>query len=71
MGEEGRLPVGEAVWEDTWVELPPEWTQRSWHNVLTGQVVAAGAQGEGQGLALAQVFGTFPYALLQAGDAAP
>jgi (1->4)-alpha-D-glucan 1-alpha-D-glucosylmutase len=71
MGEEGRLPIGEAVWADTWVELPPEWTQGSWHNVLTGQAIAVGAQSEGQGLALAQVFGTFPYALLRADDAAP
>jgi (1->4)-alpha-D-glucan 1-alpha-D-glucosylmutase len=42
----------------------------SWRNVLTGQTVASRAQGEGQGLTLAQVFEAFPYALLHADGAA-
>jgi hypothetical protein len=38
--------------------------------VLTGQTVGTQVLGESQGLALAQVFGVFPYALLRAQGAA-
>jgi (1->4)-alpha-D-glucan 1-alpha-D-glucosylmutase len=65
IGEHG-LPVGAAVWGDTWVELPPEQAPAQWTCVLTGQTLATQAQGETPGLALAQVFAAFPYALLHA-----
>lgn len=64
MGEDGRVPVGAAVWGDTWVELPPERMHVQWDNVLTGQTVAMQALGEAHGLLAAQVFEWFPYALL-------
>ncbi|HMA11641.1 MAG TPA: hypothetical protein VKO83_07115, partial [Steroidobacteraceae bacterium] len=66
LGEQGRLPLGDTVWGDTWVELPPERVHAQWTNVLTGQTVVTQRLGESQGLALAQVFATFPYALLHA-----
>lgn len=66
MSEEGRLPVGDGVWGDTWVELPPERMHAQWDNVLTGQTVAMQALGEAHGLLAAQVFERFPYALLRA-----
>ncbi len=65
MGEDGRLPVGDAVWGDTWVELPPERLHAQWLNVLTGQTVGMQAMGEAHGLRLAQVFERFPYGLLR------
>ncbi|MDZ7596390.1 MAG: hypothetical protein U0932_17250 [Thiobacillus sp.] len=66
MGEDGRLPVGEAVWGDTWVELPPERMHVQWDNALTVHTVGMQALGEAHGLLLAQVFERFPYALLRA-----
>jgi len=71
MAEDGRLPVGEAVWGDTWVELPPERMHAQWLNVLTDQRVGTQPLGEAQGLLLAQVFERFPYALLRAREAGP
>ncbi|KVW93057.1 malto-oligosyltrehalose synthase [Thiobacillus denitrificans] len=68
MGEDGRLPVGDAVWGDTWVELPPERMHAQWDNVLTGQTVGMRSLGEAHGLLLAQVFERFPYALLRANE---
>jgi (1->4)-alpha-D-glucan 1-alpha-D-glucosylmutase len=70
LGEHDRLPVGAAVWGGTWVELPPQPLPAQWTNVLTGQAVAA-EPGEPQGLALAQLFETFPYALLRAHNPLP
>ena len=70
LGEHGGLPVGDAVWGDTWVELPPEQASAQWTCVLTGQKVATQVLGESHGLALAQVFVAFPYALLHAQGAA-
>ena len=64
VGEDGRVPVGDGVWGDTWVELPPERMHVQWDNVLTGQTVAMQALGEAHGLLAAQVFEWFPYALL-------
>lgn len=66
MGEAGRLPVGQAVWGDTWLELPPERMHEQWSNVLIEQTVKTQMLGEGRGLSLAQVFEAFPYALLRA-----
>ncbi|MHB1215959.1 MAG: malto-oligosyltrehalose synthase [Thiobacillus sp.] len=68
MGEAGQLPVGEAVWGDTWIELPPERMHAQWRNVLTGQAAVVQPVGEAHGLRLAQVFEWFPYALLRAHD---
>ncbi|MHB1402539.1 MAG: malto-oligosyltrehalose synthase [Thiobacillus sp.] len=66
MGEGGRVPVGDVVWGDTWVELPPERMHAQWDNVLTGQTIGMQALGEAHGLLAAQVFEWFPYALLRA-----
>lgn len=65
MGNHGQPPVGEAAWGDTWIEVPPERVHEKWTNTLTDETFDTQARGEAQGLALAQLFGTFPYALLQ------
>ncbi|MBA4142010.1 MAG: malto-oligosyltrehalose synthase [Nitrosospira sp.] len=69
MEEHGKSPVGEAVWTDTWLELPSERMQESWTNILTGETFSAHAHKEDRGLKgleIAQLFKTFPYALLKA-----
>ena len=64
MGEEQALPVGQHAWGDTWAELPPDCFQGQWLNALNGQAVETGMFDGSSGLALAQVFASFPYALL-------
>lgn len=66
MAGDDRLPVGEAVWGDSWVELPPERLHVKWINALTDQTFDTQSLGEAHGLRLARVFETFPYALLRA-----
>lgn len=63
---EADPPVGSAAWKDTWVELPADSPSPRWTNALTGEAVETEPRGESSGLALARVFGTFPYALLRA-----
>ncbi|MDR3670111.1 MAG: malto-oligosyltrehalose synthase [Holophaga sp.] len=65
LGPEGQLPIGRAVWADTWVELPPEAPGQPWRNLLTDEATGAQAPGPATGLPLAQLFQTLPYALLR------
>ncbi|HEX7972263.1 MAG TPA: HAMP domain-containing protein, partial [Thiobacillus sp.] len=67
MGEQA-LAVGEPVWGDTWIELPDERMHAQWTHTLTDATIVVQAPGGGQGIALAQLFGTFPYAVLHAHD---
>ena len=67
--EAGGFPVGEAVWGNTWVELPPVPADRQrapWLNVLTDETFTAQPLGKGerQALDVARLFHAFPYALL-------
>ncbi len=64
MGEDGGLPVGAPAWGETWLELPPERARKRFSNILTGEAVAAQNRDEGWGLELADLFRTFPFALL-------
>jgi (1->4)-alpha-D-glucan 1-alpha-D-glucosylmutase len=66
MGNHGQPPVGEAAWGDTWIEVPSERVHEKWTNTLTDETLDTQAWGETQGLPVAQLFGTFPYALLHA-----
>jgi (1->4)-alpha-D-glucan 1-alpha-D-glucosylmutase len=71
MAGDEQLPVGEAVWGDSWVELPPERLPAQWINALTDQTIDTQSLAEANGLRLAQVFERFPYALLRAQVMAP
>ncbi|HEV7930690.1 MAG TPA: malto-oligosyltrehalose synthase, partial [Nitrosospira sp.] len=68
-GDGRDIPIGESVWTDTWLELPPDLdpVPEQWINVLTGETVLTRTlkEGEKRGLELAQLFRTFPYALLR------
>ncbi len=55
----GDFPVGDSVWGESSIGLPPQ-APRDWQNLLTGQSVCAG---DGQ-IKLANVFAQLPFALL-------
>ncbi len=54
-----RDPAASAPWDDTRIALPREPAVSAWHNALTGETHAAG-----ESLAVAELFGAFPVALL-------
>jgi (1->4)-alpha-D-glucan 1-alpha-D-glucosylmutase len=57
-GKEGRLPLGLETWGETRIALPPG--QGRWTCALTGRTF----EPHGGELALAELFGDFPWALL-------
>ena len=63
--KQNQLPIGEKVWEETAIKIP-EGAPKKWRNVFGGTIV----QGE-ESLKVAEIFGTFPVALLVAEDTEP
>jgi (1->4)-alpha-D-glucan 1-alpha-D-glucosylmutase len=61
---EGSWPLG-TTWQNTEILLPPG-TPGDWRNLLTGETVRADDL-----LRAADLFGSFPFALLVAGDLSP
>ncbi len=57
-------PIGEAVWNDTWLRLPGGGTD-TYRNCFTGELVQAGTRAGRAGLALKEVLARFPVALLE------
>jgi (1->4)-alpha-D-glucan 1-alpha-D-glucosylmutase len=66
MGEHGQSPLGTPIWGDSWLELPAEHMHETWINSLTDEAVSTQTRDTGRGIMLAQLFRTFPYALLRA-----
>jgi len=65
---EGRLPLGDAVWSETLIELPREERSRvSFRNVLDGAQLMPVRQGESVGVLAAHALAEFPVALLTCG----
>ncbi len=62
------LPIGSAVWSDSWVLIPPGWQSRSYQNVLTGETVQAVSTNDGLRLSMGEVLANFPAALLTTAD---
>ncbi len=60
----GDLPLGERVWEDTRLLLPGVEPGRRLRNAFTGEELVAGEQEGRAAVAAAEVFATFPVALL-------
>ncbi|MEW6441881.1 MAG: malto-oligosyltrehalose synthase [bacterium] len=60
-----RPPMGEEVWKDTRLLLPPDLEGRSYRNFLTGEPVRKGPAEDGPGLRIALLLGRFPVALLE------
>lgn len=60
-----RPPIGEEVWQDTWLALPQGQVGQSFRNLFTGEVLALGERDGTPGLPMASVCGHFPVALLE------
>ncbi|MBU1209449.1 MAG: malto-oligosyltrehalose synthase [Proteobacteria bacterium] len=58
-------PLGERVWKDTWLTLPPEWGGKTYRHLFTGERVAVGKRDDRMGLSAAEIFNNFPVALLE------
>ncbi len=61
LGNAPHLPVGFEVWGDTSLELPPEWANLTWNNVLSGEFHAPVGL-----LFIGHLLSFFPVALLTA-----
>lgn len=59
------LPVGESVWEQTWISLPSELTTRPLRNIFTHEIVTPQNESGMIRLSVAKVFSHFPFALLE------
>ena len=59
------LPLGQGVWEDTEVLLPPEWSGSRFQDVLTGEILTPVQKDEKLLLPAATVFQHFPGAILK------
>src|SRR5262249_42608582 len=58
------LPVGTAVWRNTWLKLPPEQGDTAYRNLFTGGMVQPVGQQGVFGIAVAEALHTCPVALL-------
>ncbi|MBI4286776.1 MAG: malto-oligosyltrehalose synthase [Chloroflexi bacterium] len=58
-------PVGAGTWDDTFVVLGRKATRETHRNIFTGELVRGARQGDRQGLPLAEVFATLPWAALE------
>jgi len=58
-------PLGEKVWKDTWLTLPPQSAGRIYRNLFTNEKLSVGEKEGLSGLSLADVFSHFPAALLE------
>ena len=59
----GQFPLGEGVWGETALTLPPE-APREWQNVFTDETVTSFSASKSKALPLRQVFHDLPVALL-------
>ena len=58
-------PLGEAVWQDTWLLLPNSQKGDQCRNIFTGEKLAVEEREGLTGLAASSVFSSFPVALLE------
>ena len=59
------LPTGTAIWQDTEVPLPPDWEERRYRNIFTGEVFHFRASGRPGKMRVAEIFSVLPVALLE------
>lgn len=65
LDDPARLPLGEAVWENTLIELPRDERRRpAFHNHLDGAALQPVFQGDTTGILVAHALQHFPVALL-------
>ena len=69
MGESGSPPLGEALWRETLIELPPEPPSTAYVNLFTGERIEstglADTAGQSMALDATRLFAHFPVALLR------
>jgi len=63
--EEKQPPVGSAIWEDSWVAVPPWPELGRFRHMVTGETVNTESIGGRRVLPVSQVFGHVPIALLE------
>lgn len=63
--EPGHLPVGEPVWGQTWLNIPPDLPIETWRHVFTQQPLTLQKQSNMIGLPISMIFQHFPFALLE------
>jgi maltooligosyltrehalose synthase len=61
----GSVPFGKGVWEDSRLVLPGDGPGRQYRNVFTGEFVAAEPINGDRAVQLADLFASFPVALLE------
>ncbi|MBV9727271.1 MAG: malto-oligosyltrehalose synthase, partial [Gammaproteobacteria bacterium] len=65
LDDPARLPLGSAVWEDTFIELPANaGSRRPLRNVIDGAQLQPQSRGSTTGIAVAEALARFPVALL-------
>jgi (1->4)-alpha-D-glucan 1-alpha-D-glucosylmutase len=65
----GAVPFGKGVWEDTMLMLPEAVQGGIYRNVFTGELLTASAESKERGILVADIFGSFPVALLERSSA--
>ncbi len=60
-----RLPLGEEVWQDTWLEVPRDFPAVAYVNLFTGATSMAPLE-DGRRIRIAELLADFPIALLEA-----
>ena len=69
LDDAARMPLGSAVWEDTFIELPGNaGSRRPLQSVLDGAQLEPVTAGNASGVAAAQALARFPVALLCTGE---
>ncbi|MGD9849914.1 MAG: malto-oligosyltrehalose synthase [Nitrospirales bacterium] len=63
--EPGHLPIGEAVWGQTWLSMPSDLGIETWRNVFTQQPLTLQKQSNMIGLPISMIFQHFPFALVE------
>lgn len=66
--EQETIPIGEAVWKNTYAELPSN-APRRWTNVLTGETISSKQESDSTRILIKELFQYFPYALLVTNNA--
>jgi len=59
------LPIGEAIWGQTWITLPSDLEAQSFRNVFTQEIVAPQKDSDMVRLSVSTLFSHFPFALLE------
>lgn len=62
----GEMPLGKKTWGDSWLVVPDEISANRFRNILTDEMLGSVERHGSSGIALDQIFGNFPVALLEA-----